>query len=92
MKKKFKPDNQIRFYARPGWYILFISDICLAIWAAHGCATEGLWLEAVIGAFFILLGVWGLWQGYREFWELFWDLLRSVKRRSFGAVLCVRPM
>lgn len=72
MKKKFKPDNQIRFYARPGWYILFISDICLAIWAAHGCATEGLWLEAVIGAFFILLGVWGLWQGYREFWELFW--------------------
>ena len=72
MKKKFKPDNQIRFYARAGWFSLFISDIVLALGAALGWASGGAWVVAGIGAFFILLGVWGLWQGYREFWELFW--------------------
>lgn len=36
MKKKFKPDNQIRFYAR-----LFISGMCVFTWAARCCAIKG---------------------------------------------------
>lgn len=73
MKKKFKPDNQIRFCAQPFYAALILFGLGFGVWAIYYLSYVDFSLGYLIAYIAVVVGdCWFAQRVYHEFWELFW--------------------
>ena len=73
MKKKFKPDNLLRFCAQPVYAALILFGLGFGVWAIYYLSYVDFSPGYLIAYIAFVVGVcWLAQRMYHEFWELFW--------------------